>query len=92
MDISRRQFLKKTSSSPAFGVAISEGLLRPISAAAQAAAESSDKIQRSETGAGYGREEVGRAVRIRLRRFLSGLPFQGFAGACFCHFRPLRCP
>jgi hypothetical protein len=32
MDISRRQFLKKTSSSLAFGVAISQGLVRPISA------------------------------------------------------------
>jgi len=51
MDISRRQFLKKTSGSLAFGVAVSQGLVRPISAraAAQAAAESSDKIQRSET-------------------------------------------
>jgi predicted aldo/keto reductase-like oxidoreductase len=49
VDISRRQFLKKTSASLAFGVAVSHGLVRPISAAAQAAAESSDKIQRSET-------------------------------------------
>jgi hypothetical protein len=86
MDISRRQFLKKTSSSLAFGVAISEGLLRPISAAAQAAAESSDKIQRSETGAGYGREEVGRAVRIRLRRFFVRAAIPRFRRCLFLPF------
>jgi len=44
----RRQFLKKTSGSLAIGVAVSQGLIRPISAAAQSAAESSDKNQQIE--------------------------------------------
>jgi predicted aldo/keto reductase-like oxidoreductase len=48
MDISRRQFLKQTSGSLALGVAASQALIRPISAAAQAAAESSDRTQQSE--------------------------------------------
>lgn len=48
MDISRRQFLKHTSGSLAIGIAASQGLIRPISAAAQAA-ESLDKTQRHET-------------------------------------------
>ena len=49
MDISRRQFLKKASGSLAIGVAVSHQIIRPISAAAQAATESSSKIHQSET-------------------------------------------
>jgi len=46
--ISRRQFLKETSSSLALGVAASQGLIGPISAAAQAAAESTGEAQHRE--------------------------------------------
>jgi predicted aldo/keto reductase-like oxidoreductase len=49
MDISRRQFLKKASGSLAVGMVVSHQIIRPISAAAQAATESSSKIQQSET-------------------------------------------
>ena len=48
MDISRRDFLKKTSCSLAIGVAGFEGLVRPISAAA----ESSEKNQHVESREG----------------------------------------
>jgi hypothetical protein len=48
VDISRRQFLKETSSSLALGVAASRGPIGPIPAAAQAAAESTDETQHRE--------------------------------------------
>ena len=47
MEISRRKFLKQTSGSLALGVVASQGLARPILAAAQAA-ESASKTQQSE--------------------------------------------
>ena len=49
MEISRRNFLKKTSSSLAFGIAAGQGILRPIPAVAQAATESSEKRRQMET-------------------------------------------
>ena len=52
MKISRRSFLKKTSSSLAFGVAAGQGILRPIAAAAQAAAEKSEQRRQIETRSG----------------------------------------
>ena len=52
MEISRRNFLKKTSSSLAFGIAAGQGILRPIAAAAQAATEPSEQRPRIETRGG----------------------------------------
>ena len=52
MEISRRSFLKKTSSSLAFGVAAGQGILRPIAAAAQAATETSEQRRQIETRSG----------------------------------------
>jgi len=52
MEISRRSFLKKTSSSLAFGVAAGQGILRPIAAAAQAATEMSGQRRQIETRSG----------------------------------------
>jgi len=49
MKISRRNFLKKTSGSLAFGVAAGQGILRPIAAAVQAATEPSEKRRQMET-------------------------------------------
>jgi predicted aldo/keto reductase-like oxidoreductase len=52
MNISRRNFLKKTSSSLAFGVAAGQSILRPIAAAAQAATETSEQRRPLETRSG----------------------------------------
>lgn len=52
MEISRRSFLKKTSSSLAFGIAAGQGILRPIAAAAQAATETSEQRRQIETRIG----------------------------------------
>ena len=52
MEISRRSFLKKTSSSLAFGVAAGQGILRPIAAAAQAPREPSEQRRQIETRSG----------------------------------------
>ncbi len=52
MKISRRNFLKTTSSSLAFGVAAGQAMLRPIAAAAEAASDSSEHIRRGETRSG----------------------------------------
>jgi predicted aldo/keto reductase-like oxidoreductase len=52
MEISRRSFLKKTSSSLAFGVAAGQGILRPIAAAAQAATQTSEQRRQIETRIG----------------------------------------
>jgi diketogulonate reductase-like aldo/keto reductase len=52
MDISRRQFLKKASGSLAIGLGVAPQIVRPISAAAQAATESSSKARQSETREG----------------------------------------
>jgi predicted aldo/keto reductase-like oxidoreductase len=52
MEISRRCFLKKTSSALAFGVAAGQGILRPIAAAAQAATETSKQRRQIETRSG----------------------------------------
>jgi predicted aldo/keto reductase-like oxidoreductase len=51
MEISRRNFLKKTSGSLAFGVAAGQGIFRPIAAEAQAATEPSEQRQK-ETRSG----------------------------------------
>jgi predicted aldo/keto reductase-like oxidoreductase len=52
MEISRRSFLKKTSSSLAFGVAAGQGVFRPIAAAAQAVNELSEQRRQGETRSG----------------------------------------
>ena len=49
MDISRRSFLQKASSSLAFGVAAGESILRPIAAAAQSTAALSERNRQVET-------------------------------------------
>jgi aryl-alcohol dehydrogenase-like predicted oxidoreductase len=49
MEISRRNFLKKTSRSLAFGVAAGQGILRPIASAVQASTELSEQRQHIET-------------------------------------------
>src|SRR6202140_1391351 len=52
MEISRRSFLKKTSSSLAFGVAAGHGILRPLAAGAQAAMKPSEQRRQIETRSG----------------------------------------
>ena len=52
MKISRRSFLKTTSSSLAFGLTAGQALLRPIAAAAEAATASSEHSRRGETRSG----------------------------------------
>jgi predicted aldo/keto reductase-like oxidoreductase len=52
MKISRRNFLKQTSSSIVVGVAAGQGILRPIAAAAQAAMHASGQKSRIETRTG----------------------------------------
>jgi hypothetical protein len=52
MDISRRSFLKKTSSSLVFGVAAGQSVFRPIAAAAQAVNELSEQRRQGETRSG----------------------------------------
>jgi predicted aldo/keto reductase-like oxidoreductase len=52
MEISRRTFLKKTSSSLAFGVAAGRGILRPIAAAAEAATKTSEHGRQIEIRSG----------------------------------------
>ena len=52
MEISRRSFLKKTSSSLAFGVAAGHSVLRPLAAAAQAVSELSERRGQGETRSG----------------------------------------
>jgi predicted aldo/keto reductase-like oxidoreductase len=52
MEISRRSFLKKTSSSLALGAALGQGILRPIAAAAQTSTESSEQRRQTETRSG----------------------------------------
>ena len=52
MEISRRNFLKKTSSSLAFGVAAGQSILRPIAAAAQSVTELSEQRRQGETRSG----------------------------------------
>jgi hypothetical protein len=52
MKISRRNFLKKTSSSLAFGVAAGQGILHPIAAAAEAATNTSEQRRQIETRSG----------------------------------------
>ncbi len=49
MEISRRNFLKKTSSSLALGAAAGQGIFRPIAAAAEAAAQRSEQRRPPET-------------------------------------------
>jgi len=52
MRINRRSFLKKTSSSLAFGVAACQGILRPFAAAGQAATENTGKRRPTEVRRG----------------------------------------
>src|ERR1700724_2706069 len=52
MEISRRSFLKKTSSSLAFGVAAGHRILRPLAAGAQAAMKPSEQRRQIETRSG----------------------------------------
>jgi predicted aldo/keto reductase-like oxidoreductase len=52
MEISRRSFLKKTSSSLALGVAAGQAILRPIALVAEAATETSGRRQQTETRSG----------------------------------------
>jgi predicted aldo/keto reductase-like oxidoreductase len=52
MEINRRNFLKKTSSSLAFGIAAGQSILRPITAVGQAASESSGHRRPIETRSG----------------------------------------
>ncbi len=52
MEISRRNFLKKTSSSLAFGAAAGHGIFRPIAAAAETVTKLSEKRRPTETRSG----------------------------------------
>jgi predicted aldo/keto reductase-like oxidoreductase len=52
MEISRRSFLKKTSSSLAFGIAAGQSVFRPLAAAAQAVTEFSEQRRQGETRSG----------------------------------------
>jgi predicted aldo/keto reductase-like oxidoreductase len=52
MEISRRNFLKKTSSSLAFGVAAGQSIFRPIAAAAETVTKLSEKGRPTETRSG----------------------------------------
>jgi hypothetical protein len=52
MEISRRSFLKKTSSSLAFGVAAGQSVFRPLAAAAQTVSELSERRGEGETRSG----------------------------------------
>jgi aryl-alcohol dehydrogenase-like predicted oxidoreductase len=52
MEITRRKFLKRTSSSLALGAAACQWILRPIAAVAQAATELSERSQPPETRSG----------------------------------------
>ena len=52
MEITRRNFLKRTSSSLALGAAACQGILRPIAAVAQAATERSEHSRPPETRSG----------------------------------------
>lgn len=52
MEISRRSFLKRTSSSLAFGVAAGQGILHPLAAGAQAAMKPSEQRRQIETRSG----------------------------------------
>ena len=52
MEISRRKFLQTTSTSLVFGAAASQGMLRPMTAAAQGAADLSEQTPQGETRRG----------------------------------------
>jgi predicted aldo/keto reductase-like oxidoreductase len=52
MDISRRRFLKTTSTSLVVGAAASQGILRPMAAAAQSAVDLSEQTRQGETRRG----------------------------------------
>jgi predicted aldo/keto reductase-like oxidoreductase len=52
MKISRRNFLKRASSSLALGLAAGQGVLRPVAAIAQAATEKSERLRQIETRSG----------------------------------------